>query len=380
MRHEALLRSQNGGFSSDIASTEPFKLLKANPEARLIIYCKVGYSPRTTVQVLISNEQFMGFVYQQRSPRASQLTCCSQNAGHIAQALRTDAYHTLTDTSDYHILTIDYRGFGKSTGTPSENGLIRDGVATVKWAMETAGVPSSRIVIMGQSLGTAVTSAVAEHFSVQGVEFAGVILIAGFSDMPTLLTTYMGAGFIPILRPLRAIPPVLRFFHRRIVDKWRSAERLAHVVSTTQGRLRLTLIHAKNDLEIPCHESDTLFRFAASAAAGESLQGNFDTWKEERTQRKDDGSFVSIVTTKPDITIRQELVRHGGKPQLLYPDRRAPPPLSPPPYQPLINSDGLTLSIGHNGIMLSSQVALAVLQSFESEAEQPPIQPPPETP
>lgn len=260
----------------------------------------------------------MGFVNQQPDPRAGRLTP-SQNAGHIAQALRTDAYHTLTDTSDYHILTIDYRGFGKSTGNPSENGLIRDGVATVRWAMETAGVPSSRIVIMGQSLGTAVTSAVAEHFSVQGVEFAGVILIAGFSDMQTLLTTYMGAGFIPILSPIRSIPPLLRFFNHFIVDKWKSAERLAHVVSTTQDRLRLTLIHAKNDLEIPCHESDTLFQFAASAAAGESLDGRFNAWKEERTQRKDDGSFVSIVTSKPDVVIRQELVRYGGKCQLVRP-------------------------------------------------------------
>ena len=235
-----------------------------------------------------------------------------QNAGHLAQAVRTDAYHTLTDTSDYHILAIDYRGFGKSTGTPSERGLILDGVATVKWAMEVAGVPSSRIVIMGQSLGTAVTSGVAEHYSMQGIEFAGVILMAGFSDMETLLTSYMGAGFIPILSPIRAIPPLLRFFNGFVVDKWKSAERLARVVSKTRNRLRLTFIHAKNDFEIPCHESDTLFRFAAGAVAGEDSAENFDTWKEERTQRTGD-SFVSIVVSKPDIIIRQELVRHGGK-------------------------------------------------------------------
>lgn len=293
----------------------------------------------------------------------------SQNAGHLAQAIRTDAYHTLTDTSDYHLVAIDYRGFGKSTGTPSETGLIHDGVATVNWAVKTAGVPSNRIVIMGQSLGTAVTSGVAEHFAMQGVEFAGVILIAGFSDMPTLLTTYMAGGVLPILAPIRAIPPLLRFFHRFILDKWRSAERLTNVVSTTRNRLRLTFIHAKNDREIPCHESDTLFRLAAGAAAGGDLsEEKFGAWKEERTKRKDDGSFVSIVTAKPDIIIRQELVRYGGK--------------CLPTYIALQHQHQqylLTLLLGHNGIMLSSQVALAVLRSFELEAEQPPIQLP-ETP
>lgn len=237
-----------------------------------------------------------------------------QNSGHLAQMIRTDAYHTLTDTSDYHLLAIDYRGFGKSTGVPSENGLIQDGVAAVNWARDIAGIPSHRIVIMGQSLGTAVTSAVAEHFAMQGIEFAGIILVAGFSDMQTLLTTYMGAGVIPILSPVRAIPPLLRFFQRFIVDKWKSAERLANVVSTTRNRLRLTLIHAKNDRNIMCHESDTLFRYAAGATAGEDLTAEkFVSWKEERTKRKDDGSFVTIAMAKPDIVIRQELLRYGGK-------------------------------------------------------------------
>ncbi|RYP85801.1 hypothetical protein DL770_004980 [Monosporascus sp. CRB-9-2] len=277
LKHESRLQSQKGGFYADVTSAESFKILKDDPDARLIIY-------------------FHG------------------NAGHVAQAVRPDAYHTLPDTSDYHLLAIDYRGFGKSTGTPTENGLVHDGVAAVSWAMDVAGIPSDRIVIMGQSLGTAVTSGVAEHFAMQGVEFAGIILIAGFSDMQTLLSSYTAAGFIPILSPIRAIPPLLR--------------------------LRLTLIHAKDDLEIPCHESDALFKCASSATMGEELDDDqFGVWKEGKTTRKQDGSFVSVVTAKPDIVIRQELVRYGG----------------------------------HNGIMLSSQVALAVLRSFEPETEKPPV-------
>jgi len=255
------------------------------------------------------------------------------NAGHLAQAMRADNYHLLTDTSCYHVLAIDYRGFGKSTGKPTERGLIQDGIAAVKWATDVAGVPPSRIVIMGQSLGTAVASAVAEHFSAQGSELAGVILVAGFSNMPDLLSSYAAAGFIPILSPIRAIPPLHRFIQGFIVDKWKSADRLAALVNSTKSRLRLTLLHAKDDLDIPCFESDKLFESAARATMRQGASDeDFARWKEQRTSRRDDATFVSIATAEPDIVIREELVPYGG----------------------------------HNDVMMSSALALAVMRSFRS--------------
>lgn len=220
----------------------------------------------------------------------------------------------MTDTSCYHVLAIDYRGFGKSTGVPSEEGLVRDGATAVDWAMHVAGIPADRIVLLGQSLGTAVTSGVAEHYAIQGIEFAGIILAAGFSSMPALLASYTAGGVIPVLSPIRPIPPLLRFFQSFIVDKWESASRLAHVVSLTRTRLRLTLIHAKNDAEIPYHESDVLFNSAARAVIDEDLDdAGFSSWKEQQTVHRDDGTFVAIVSTAPDTIIREEVVPYGGK-------------------------------------------------------------------
>ncbi|KAH8682744.1 abhydrolase [Xylariales sp. PMI_506] len=295
LKNEDTLQVGPAGFATDSTATESFKILRDDPEARLVIY-------------------FHG------------------NAGHIAQAIRPDSYHTLTDASSYHVLSIDYRGFGKSTGVPSEAGLINDGAAAVNWAMNVAKVPPSRIVILGQSLGTAVTSGVAEHFALQGIEFAGVILVAGFSNLPTLLSRYTAAGFIPVLSPLRAVPPLLRFFQGFIVDQWRSADRLATVAGLARSRLRLSLIHAKNDAEIPYSESDTLFRAAASSLLGTELDDeDFASWKEERTMVRDDGTFTTIVTGEHNVVIREELVPYGG----------------------------------HNDVMWSSPVALAVMRSFD---------------
>jgi abhydrolase domain-containing protein 12 len=258
-----------------------------------------------------------------------------QNAGHIAQAIRPGNYHMLTDNSNYHVLAVDYRGFGRSTGKPTESTLIIDGVAAVKWATEVAGVAPGRIVLMGQSLGTAVASAVANHFAIQGVEFAGIILVAGFSNLPALLAKYAGAGFIPVLSPLRPFPPVLRFFQGFIADKWKSAERLANVVASTRNRLRLTILHAKNDLEIPCSESDILFQFATSSLFGQGPGGQeFDSWKEQRTKRRNDGTFIAVATGEPDIVVREELVPHGGEFR----------PLNPPLFEIGLTLQGTTTS------------------------------------
>ncbi|KAL8996916.1 MAG: hypothetical protein Q9169_003675 [Polycauliona sp. 2 TL-2023] len=115
------------------------------------------------------------------------------NAGTVAQGWRTDTYRSLSSAAPdrIHVLAVDYRGFGLSTGTPDEQGLITDGIATVQWAMDVAKIPPERIALVGQSLGTAVAAAVAEHFvRMSGLEFPGVVLIAAFSDMPTLLLTY----------------------------------------------------------------------------------------------------------------------------------------------------------------------------------------------
>jgi hypothetical protein len=209
---------------------------------------------------------------------------------------------------------------------------------------------------MGQSLGTAVTSAVAEHFAMQGIEFAGVILVAGFSNLPTLLSRYTAAGYIPVLSPLRSIPPLLRFFQSFIVDKWKSADRLATVVGLTRTRLRLSLIHAKNDYEIPYSETDTIFRSAASSLMGTQLDDEeFAAWKKERTVLRKDGTYIAVAEGEHNVIIREELVPYGGE-----------------SYTSLTLFACMLMILGHNDVLMSSPVALAVMRSFGLQAENAP--------
>ncbi|KAK9434718.1 abhydrolase domain-containing protein [Metarhizium brunneum] len=260
----------------DITSTESFRLLKSDPKAKLILY-------------------FHG------------------NAGHIAQMFRADSYHSLTDTSSYHVVAIDYRGYGHSTGVPSEEGLIQDAETLVNWAMNVAGIPSHRIVLFGHSLGTAVASGAAERFARQGVDFAGLVLVAGFSDLANLLTGYRISGVFPVVGPLAAWPSAVKYLQTYVVDKWHSADRLASIVRNTKKRLRLELIHAYSDWDIPWQHEEVLFQAAANATTNGLNQTEFDQFKEKHMKLSPGGDGFSVtVKSNPDTIIRQQLVLHGG--------------------------------------------------------------------
>lgn len=235
-----------------------------------------------------------------------------QNAGHVAQGMRPETFHALTDAGSFHVVSIDYRGFGYSTGVPSEAGLIQDGYALVEWAINVAGVTPSRIVILGQSLGTAVASAVAEKYSAQGVEFAGIVLVAGFSDLATMIGGYRMGGLVPLLGPFSYWPGFVSLLDRFIVDKWHSADRLVNIVRRTKTRLRLSLLHAKDDADIPYIEDDKLFKAAAGELIGDVDEAEFRAMKEQRTIHKGADSAVTTWKADPDIIIRQELIPYGG--------------------------------------------------------------------
>lgn len=192
-----------------------------------------------------------------------------------------------------HLFAIDYRGFGHSTGYPTEAGLIADGVALVNWVLNVAKIPPERIVIVGQSLGTAVSSAVALHFADPGNElipltspeliplvqsqltpkpiaFAGVVLAAPFNSVPTLLLKYQIGGVVPLLLPLRQIPYIANIFLSQVVDQWLTAERLTAYYHALEGssKLRtggrstgsLQILHALDDSDIPYQQTEMICR------------------------------------------------------------------------------------------------------------------------
>lgn len=91
---------------------------------------------------------------------------------------------------DLRVLAVDYRGYGRSTGVPSEEGLVRDAEAVVRYARgaRTAGRP---LVYWGRSLGGAIAAAATRAHAPDGV-----ILESTFPDKASILRRQ------PVLRAL----------------------------------------------------------------------------------------------------------------------------------------------------------------------------------
>jgi fermentation-respiration switch protein FrsA (DUF1100 family) len=55
----------------------------------------------------------------------------------------------------YNVLMLDYRGFGRSEGKPSLDGIVDDALAALAYLRARPGVDPDRIIVFGQSLGGA---------------------------------------------------------------------------------------------------------------------------------------------------------------------------------------------------------------------------------
>ncbi|THY12848.1 alpha/beta-hydrolase [Aureobasidium pullulans] len=280
-QHEQKLLTQPTGLSPDITSHLAFQLLRDDPEALLIIH-------------------FHGA------------------GGTVGSGYRCPNYRALSTgrPDKLHVLTFDYRGFGRSAGTPTESGLIVDALSVVEWAMNVARIPPARILIYSQSMGTAVNMAVAEHFALQEppVVFAGHILTAPFVDVITLVSTYSVAGTIPILGPIAKVPVLFNYLRRYIYDKWSTKDRIASYIKANEVNRRkycITLIHAEDDYDIPWTHTPQLFWHAISATRPTGI--SFEELELLKSKaRIDNGPAGSVVEWKTECgIIREEILKYG---------------------------------------------------------------------
>jgi len=129
--------------------------------------------------------------------------------------------YKLLSSMGFHVVTIDYRGFGDSEGKPSELGLIQDGLSAWKWIRSQS--PEAPLYIWGHSLGSGVAGGVAKALCDEGSPPYGVILEAPFNNV------WEGAVKHPITVPFRFLP----YFNETVLDEvkevFRTDKRLADV-------------------------------------------------------------------------------------------------------------------------------------------------------
>lgn len=252
------------------------------------------------------------------------------NAAHLGSSHRPATYQQLLSVSTaeqpVHVIAFDYRGFGLSSGSPTEAGVIDDGIAVMS---ALCGSPAnsvdpnrafagnsiastldpSQIILVGQSLGTFVASATFYEWTVklQQAPFKALVLLASFSSLPKLLDSYSIKGFVPpILSPLTQYPFLQRWFRSMIVDKWDTASRLKELVVRPNEALDVTIMHAADDWEIPSREGYANWRMLKEAVNG---TGTFSDTQDNIFHPE----FTNVWESDDGLKrVKWQKVRHGG--------------------------------------------------------------------
>ena len=110
---------------------------------------------------------------------------------------------------------LDYRGYGRSSGSPSEAGTYRDARAALRWILEAPEVEPARVFYLGESLGGAVAVDLALERPPAGL--ALVSAFTGIRDMARLhyprIPRPLVADAYPTLRRIRALRSPLLVVH-----------------------------------------------------------------------------------------------------------------------------------------------------------------------
>jgi len=134
------------------------------------------------------------------------------NAGNI--------YHRVEEASEiynmgYDLIISGYRGYGRSSGAPSEKGIYIDGRTVLNYVVNTLNYSPENIYVYGRSLGTTVAVEVS-----QNITLGGVILITPFTSSEDFakeklgcLFSCFGSGYFQSIKKINNLKSPLLVIH-----------------------------------------------------------------------------------------------------------------------------------------------------------------------
>jgi hypothetical protein len=161
------------------------------------------------------------------------------NAGNVSNHLPLVAW---LPPAGFNVLTLDYRGFGRSEGKPSLEGIVEDAAAALEHLRTRRDGASERLIVLGQSLGGATALRLLARDDA-GVRLA--IIDSSFASYRGIardaaLQSVMLAPFLPFALPM--LPPAER-------DPGVAAARLT---------MPVVFVHGSADAVVPYRHSEAL--------------------------------------------------------------------------------------------------------------------------
>lgn len=163
----------------------PYRTIEQTPQA-------VGLEYEEVFLRAADATQLHGWFVGRPHPRATVLLLHGNggNISHRVQKMRI--FHDL----GLEVLVFDYRGYGRSKGAPSEKGLYADARAAYDHLVVERGAAPAKIILYGESLGSAVAVELATEKEVGGIILEGAFTCVAdmarrvFPYLPTLFLRY----------------------------------------------------------------------------------------------------------------------------------------------------------------------------------------------
>ena len=151
----------------------------------------------------------------------------------------------------FHVSSVDSRGFGDSTGKPTEDGLTSDAICVYEWTKARSG--TTPLCLWDHSLGTGVTTNAAKVLEEEGFPVDTVILEALFTNIRVASINY------PLLKIYWKLPGFLSM----LMDALRKDE----LVSLNDENVKflsspLLIIHSEDDRMVPLEFGKKLYEIS----------------------------------------------------------------------------------------------------------------------
>lgn len=189
------------------------------------------------------------------------------NAGNISHRFeKIRIFHDL----DLNVFIFDYRGYGKSKGSPSERGLYLDAKSAYDYLKSKEGISKDTIILFGESLGGSVAIDLAGR---EGIK--AIIVESTFSSAKDMAK--------------RIYPFIPQFF---ITSNFDSVKKIKDI------RVPKLIIHSVDDEIVPFDLGQKLFEIAPSPKTFLKIRGGHNTafLDSEVEFKKGISSFISSLT------------------------------------------------------------------------------------
>jgi fermentation-respiration switch protein FrsA (DUF1100 family) len=190
------------------------------------------------IMAVASDGESIQLWYKKASPGYPTILYFHGNAANLAN--RAASFAAFSDKG-FGVLALSYRGYGRSTGSPTERGIYRDARAALAYLIYELNVPIQQILFYGESLG----SGVAVHLATEQAP-AAIVLEAPYTSVANRAAEIY--FYIPV--------------HLLIKDHFNSYKKIEKV------KCPLLILHGAKDATIPIAHGKALLEAANDPKKG----------------------------------------------------------------------------------------------------------------